>query len=607
MTNSCTERGTGGKWNLLSCVTLVAILSLFLTYVDAAAVEIPTGNSDLSIRWDNTFRYSGAYRVADQSSQLLDNPNADDGDRNFKDGLVGNRLDIFSQMDLIYKRKYGFRLSGDGWFDTAYAGGFDNTSTATSNHLENGQPVAGGLDDEANRLYRGPSGELLDAFAFGKFNLGNDTPLNIKLGRHTVYWGESLMFGGAIQGIAYGQSPLDISKALTQPGAKANELFRPLNQLTFQVQPTNDLTFMGQYFLQWDSFRYPEAGTYLGFSDAVQRSAESLIAGPGQRMISGPDSKPNSHDNWGLGLRYSPQWLDGTFGMYYRKFADMQPQLAIRPTAATLPTAVGGALGYTQLTNTGGGYDTFAFNPADIPDIAAGRVGNYYQTYGEDVDLIGVSLAKELFGVSVGSELSYRWNMPLISSPVMILPAPLAAGTPGAIDYIPTDGQTAGARGDTVHGVLNLLGVTGPTPLFDDSTWAAELTWNRYVRVTQNRDVFKSEESGYHGIDAATKDFFGLAVSYTPTWYQALPGVDLTLPLSYSRGLSGNSAIAAGGNHDSGIWSAGLGADVFNKYKVDLKYIDFYGEIGSDLTPNGSASAGLKDRDMITLTLSTTF
>jgi len=584
---------------------MTALLVLIAAGGNAGAIEIPTGYDDVSLRWDNTLRYSYAYRVAKQDQRLLANPNTDDGDRNFAHGTVGNRLDLLSELDLTYKKSYGIRLSGAGWYDFAYEGGFSNSSTDTSNHLENGVPVAGRLNSEAKRWYLGPNGELQDAFTFGKFTLG-EIPVNFKVGRHTVFWGESLLT--TTHGISYGQAPIDAAKGLTMPGAEVKELFRPLNQISVQVQPRKDLVVFGQYYLEWDSDRLPEAGTYLGFSDVIQRSGESLIAGPGQRLIRAGDSEPSPFNNWGAGIRYNPDWLDGTFGLYYRRFADTQPQIAVRPTVASLPSAVGSGLGYTQLAAPdANGNAPFAFSPASIPDIAAGRVGNYYMTYGRNIDLLGVSLSKNILGVSVGAELSYRWNMPLVSNPVLILPSPLAAATAGAVSTIPTDGQTFGARGNTVHGVLNFLGTTAKTPLFDASTWMVEFVWNHLDRVTQNKAALKWADSGYTAIDAVTRDFFGTSVNFTPTWFQVFPGVDMTLPLSFSGGLSGNSVVNGGGNRDAGTWSAGLGFDILTQYKVDLKYIDFYGRIGADNTPNGSVTAALRDRDMLTLTVSTKF
>ena len=50
-----------------------------------------------------------------------------------------------------------------------------------------------------------------------------------------------------------------------------------------------------------------------------------------------------------------------------------------------------------------------------------------------------------------------------------VLPAPLAAPTPGQIatTAVPANGDTPGARGNTMHGLVNGLGFLPKTALFD--------------------------------------------------------------------------------------------------------------------------------------------
>jgi len=87
-------------------------------------------------------------------------------------------------------------VSGAGWYDFAYQN-LDNTSNATANTLVDGLPVAGILSPYTKRYAKGLSGEFLDAFMFANFDAG-DIPINVKAGQHTVYWGDSLLLGGAI-------------------------------------------------------------------------------------------------------------------------------------------------------------------------------------------------------------------------------------------------------------------------------------------------------------------------------------------------------------------------------------------------------------------------
>src|SRR5439155_12316939 len=93
------------------------------------AAPIDVGNPDIELRWDNTVKYSAGIRAKSRSATLTEiaappagggtGPNAlngDDGDRNFKNGgLISNRLDLLSELDLVYRKDYGLRVSGAVW------------------------------------------------------------------------------------------------------------------------------------------------------------------------------------------------------------------------------------------------------------------------------------------------------------------------------------------------------------------------------------------------------------------------------------------------------------------------------------------------------------
>src|SRR5574337_1094440 len=102
-----------GKLNVIRQGFLAAAVAAVLGVCGSAgAFEIQTGNDDLEIHWDNTFRYTLGQRVKGQNRDIINSPNNDDGDRNFDVGLVTNRLDILSELDAVYKKSYGVRVSG---------------------------------------------------------------------------------------------------------------------------------------------------------------------------------------------------------------------------------------------------------------------------------------------------------------------------------------------------------------------------------------------------------------------------------------------------------------------------------------------------------------
>jgi hypothetical protein len=545
-------------------------LAAALAACGAWGLEIDTGNTDLALRWDNTVRLNYAQRVEQRDDKIGNSALADEGTYSFDRGdSVAERVDLLSEFDLVYKKRYGLRVSATGWYDGAYG------DSSKSNPLFAAIPsyVGHRYSDTTRRLYQGASGEFLDAFVFGGVDLGT-VPVQAKLGRHTVYWGESLLLGGNLHSVAYAQNPLDLQKGFATPGVEAKELFRPLNQISLQAQVTDTLSIAAQYLLEWEPFRYPEGGTYLGpvdfaFNGPDRQFIPSPVAPPGFFASRGAAAKPDQRGEFGVAARWSPEWLDGTMGFYYRDFADKLPQTFI-----------------TQ-----------------GPPIGAPR---YNLIYADGIKLYGVSLAKNIAGISVGAEISTRRNTPLNSQVL------------GVAVGLPERGDTKGPRGDTWHALVNGLGVISKTPLFDTATWAAELVWSRWSKVSDDgKPLFYAVGNGQClalGRDkwdgCTTSSYVGLGMAFTPTWFQVLPGVDLSMPLTYARGLRGNAATIFGGNQANGNYSIGVSADVHQKYRFDLKYIDYLGRYrdnGSAVTTQNGFTTLLKDRGFVSLTFKTTF
>ena len=119
----------------LQCRVALVFSPLLVGFPLAQAVELKTGDPDLKLRWDTTIKYTSAFRVEARSNALADSPpttiNQDDGDRNFGRGLISNRLDVFSEADVIY-RNVGARVSVAGWYDTIYNTSNDNDSPLTT-------------------------------------------------------------------------------------------------------------------------------------------------------------------------------------------------------------------------------------------------------------------------------------------------------------------------------------------------------------------------------------------------------------------------------------------------------------------------------------------
>ena len=564
----------------------VAVAAGFGCVGAAQAFKIDSANPDVEMRWDNTVRYNLGVR-AEGAGNVGNNVQFDDSEYKFPEAgdVVTNRIDLLSEFDFVWQQRHGFRISGAAWYDEAY-------DTSVKHNPRSAAPTSYTGDrytDYTERYYKGPSGEFLDAFVFTRLDLG-EMPLNVKLGQHTAIWGESLF--NFIHGVSYAQSPVDLAKAFATPGIEAKELYRPLKQVSAQLGVTDTLAIAAQYLFDWDHFRFPEGGTYLGIIDMGFQGPSGLFS-PNLGTNNG-DHAPKKRGDWGISARWSPAWLDGTLGFYYRNFTDKHPALF----RFTTPTT------------------------------------NFQQFYGEDIDLYGISLSKQVGSASVGMEVNYRKNMPLYSPLLANLNGSAATLYPNGVPSL--NGNTYQARGNTLHALVNAVAVLpkaslGDMTLFDTATVLGEVAYSRLEKVTANRDMFQGV--GYGVCDASrsaalttnfrdkwdgcsTKDNMTLALSFTPTWLQAFPGIDVSAPMSYSLGVFGNSPVNSGGNAQNGSFSLGMAADVYSRYRFDLKYVGYYGRAKSAasaipgemmvLRANGLSTL-LRDRGFFALTFKTTF
>lgn len=567
----------------LSLSVVVALASIGST--PAWAFMIDSGNPDVEMRWDNSVRYNAGWRMENINPAYANAFNWDETENAKKThDMVTNRVDLLTEFDLIYQQKYGFRVSAAAWSENAYGettnrGTMDTLVAATYPALYGGYyPSAAPSNYGSGRIFNsyakryvtGGSGEILDAFVFGRFELGSTT-LNVKAGKHNVYWGEAMFT--AVDGISAGQGPLDTIKALGNPGSEAKELFMPLNQISAQWSLTDELSLMGQYLLDWKPFRTVPGGTYFAASDATDaQCANANIYGTCIPWL-GDVIPEHKSGNFGIGARWNPAWLEGTAGLYYRKYDEKIPwsSMQLQGNNPKAPNSMGMRLSYAR-----------------------------------DTELLGISLGKNLGPVNTGFEFSYRRNSALntvsgffagsqgYTGVTQVAPGVYSPNyflTPAAnipLGQMPSYSQVEGARGNTYHAVANAIYLLPKTALWETGNWTAELAYQRLDKVTKNANVYYGEDYackfGYlpAGITSgsrsdagcSTKDSLAFSTMFTPKWLEVIAGMDLSMPIFLSYGLKGNSPTLGGSDKGAYSYSLGLTATYHTLYEFGLSYND---------------------------------
>lgn len=541
------------RWGKLLPVAAASAVVLAMS-APGRAMELETGNPDLSIRWDNTVKYSTGIRLKDPSPGLVADRNQDDGDRNFKKhGLISNRVDWLTEFDVKYQ-SVGARVSAAAWYDQVYNGSTDNNSPGTSNAFS----VPSSEFPAATRRLHGRKGEILDAFVFGETTVAG-RKLTGRLGRHALLYGESLFFGN--NGIAAAQAPIDVIKALSVPNSQFKELLLPVEQVSGQVQFSPSLSVGAYYQFAWRKTRLPGVGSYFSTSDVLDEGGERFLAGPtsaGPAFFRGSDQKARDSGQGGLQLRYTPANLGVDFGLYAVRYHDKLPQVYIRPGANAAP--------------------------------GIGKIGEYLLTYPENIKAYGASFSTTVGSANIAGEASVRRNAPLAS--IAVLDA--GAG-------FDNNGNPGYAVGRTAHAQVSAFYTLPPNFISRESLLLTEVAWNRVLSVTRNRAALDP---------GANRDAWAFRVIFEPTYRQVIDGLDISIPVGLGYSPDGKSGAVTGfAKHKGGDFSLQVKGNYLDKVRFGVGYTHYFGSEGPTIGPTGTFTfrQSSRDRDFITFNVSSTF
>ncbi len=544
------------------------------------AAPIEMSNPDIQLRWDNTVKYSLGVRAKSPSTTLTGfapppaggatGPSAlsaDDGDRNFKrGGLISNRIDLLSEMDLVYRKDFGLRVSAAGWYDEVYNRANANNSQATNNSLS----VPYNEFTEATRNLHGRKAEVLDAFIFGATDVGT-ARVSGRLGRHTVLWGESLFFGA--NAIAGTQSPVDAIKATSVPGSTTKEIIMPVGQLSGQVQLSSALTLMGYYQYEWESTRLPAVGSYFSVVDHVGAGAERIrvVPGvPGNGLAHGVDIKAKDSGQFGLGLRTHLGEFD--LGAYATRYHAKTP---VAYSRVPLPTGIVGA-----------------------------GLGQYQLLFPEGIKAFGLSATTTVGAINYAAEVSVRRGTPLTSNPQAVT---------GVAD---NNDHPFYAIGNTAHVNLSMIWAMPRFFLSNEPSLNMEVAYNQLTSCTRNctptaANAFRSKGALDPGTDRSAA---AVRVAFAAPQRDVVDGLDLTPSISVGYN-SGKSPVVVFGPDKGGDVTLTLAGNYLTVWDFSLGYTYFYGKENtaaySSTNPaiNGTNTYAqtLKDRNFISLSVRRTF
>ncbi len=616
-------------------ITVPALLALVWSVLalpaPASAAEFTIG--DIEGSFNSELSIGASWRVDDIDPGLVTPGNfpggrassntADDGNLNFEDG------DIYSLIfkgthDLEFRyRNTGVFLRGKYWYDQE----LENGSRPHGNLL-NGYVPGEELDDSDFNDFAKSSGiELLDAFFYADLTIFDKVPLDFRIGRQVLSWGESTFIQNGINSI----NPIDVS-AFRRPGAEIKEGLLPVSMVSFNVGLTQALSVEAFYQLEWERTAIDGCGTYFSQTDPAAQGCDGVTLDatrPDRENILGGlfinrtvDDTPDDSGQFGVGVRYFAENLNfSEFGLYYLNIHSRTPYFS--GVVSANPTLPDGSLGAPD-----GNPD---FEPF-IPGNPFGGNPRYTIVYPEDIEIFGATFATNVAGLAFSGEVSYRPDFPVQINTVDLLQAavglapwspvtPRVLATPpgeraeGFDDFDVLQWQftvvkffeqvlgadrlslVAEAGGNRVsslppstltstrYGRSPIYGTGSfePIPLANfDIPVPGDLTCEGFFpppplqalgvpEIVPNITPEHCTDDGY-----VTETSWGYRISGSLTYNSAIAGINLSPNFAWSHDVDGYSPNT-NFNEGAKALSVGIDADYLNRYTASLSYTRFSG------------------------------
>lgn len=594
---------------------MIAAGFLAAAVMPVQAANFQVGDFDLSI--NSTVSAGTSFRVEGQDRRLYSpgNTNAagetgrgasntgDDGNLNFQKG------DTFST---IIKGVHDFELKKDNYgFFSRVKWFYDHTLNNKDVHHGH-EPTSNArnqrLDDNGFHPFARFDGiDVLDAFGYINTTVG-DKPLDLRLGRQVISWGESTFILSPIAGL----NTIDVS-AFRRPGAELKEGFTPAEMLYANLGVTDNTSLEAFYQLKWRKTVPEGCGTYfsgadfaadgcdrLAFLTAIPDSANfttPAVAGQIPVIPRTVDRQPENGGQFGFALRSYFESIDAEIGAYAMQYHNRLPLASL--SKGTNPNVTFGA-------NT---------------DSA------YVIDYPEDLKVFGLSFATNVGGWAWSGEASMVQDLPIQINATDLLRAGLTNGNSNAL-AVPLGGasvpaalaqRVANAPNNSIVNGFDRFDVTQVQntfiKTFDRALGSSQVVFvgevaaifvdglpdirNGGIRYGR-QPVFGGAQDPGNSFNGFVTDFsWGYRLRTAATYRDAFMGIDLIPTLSWSHDVDGYSP-EPGQAFNEGRQSVGLGLgfEFDANTKANVTYTTFTNAADFDV---------LRDRDFISLSASYSF
>lgn len=508
------------------------VIGIVVSAGSAVAIDFQSG--DLTGAWDTTLKYGVLQRHQERDKNNVHTLNGgnkptgqndDDGNLNYDKGdIVNNRFDLVTELDLSWNN-YAFFTRGLFFYDFAVMG--DETQRTK-------------FSEESKKLI-GTNAELYDAFIQASYAPG-DIPIDIRLGRQVLNWGQSTFITNGISSA----NALDVNN-LQIPGSELRQAYLPANMIWMNFGIHENFSIEAFYKFEYRKSRLPPSGSYFSTSDFLGEGAKRLLAASdpvssanssdGVKLPTSPgtavkyedygDDDKDGGGDAGAAMRFTIPALNYTeLGLYYVKYASTLPSLAAKS---------GPQSAFNRGLQTAAGQGISGNDAALLGFVEWLDESSYGWVYPEDITLMGLGFSTVLGNVAVQGEFSQQKDFPVgLNAREFLLYAystVLGDASPSQVGSNQGNYDTLlkGYKKSTVNQAqMTFTGVTGPmlgsagvTLLAEIGTVQADLPERDELilgGLTNKDDFFDEGSWGYRTLVAFSYPALFWGVDFSPSW-----------------------------------------------------------------------------------------
>jgi hypothetical protein len=453
-----------------------------------------------------------------------------------KGDLVSNNVRAMAELELNYEN-FGLLTSASWNYDFQIMDhGTDLAGTPSDTGLGN-QWSKGAKDETGNALL------LLDAYVFGEFDVA-EKPLEVRVGKQVINWGEGLFFGDGIST----QVPININKFVL-PGSEMKEALVGVPGVRTMLIASEAVSLDAYYFWASEHNIFPGVGTFYGDDIVGPGGVETYVnwdvADPIFGIHNGKLPTRDAKDSGQFGLSGKYATGNHEIGVYFSRYHHFFPMFEL------------------------------------VDDPISGVPGaQLREIFPEDQDMFGLSYSSSIGEWSFNAEFAYRPDNVLMSD----WTGATATANPSTEQgiYFAKAGIT-GEKRDTINASAHGIRLMGPG-LFgtNANVFIYQLGWDHINGSTDNL----AANGGIQSAEArpATDPFsvglmpnpdtnaFGVAGEWDMTWTDVAPTLDLTLKLFAQYDPYGNSHFWGNFMEDRLKYSTTLVLDYSNAWQASLGY-----------------------------------